>query len=175
MDKDNKIVLVDESDKETGTELKSSVHKSGLLHRAFSILIFNNKNNLLIQKRASKKYHSGGMWTNSCCSHQKEGESLIESAHKRLFEELGFNTELNEIFTLRYNTHFSNGLTENELDHVYIGYYDGRVIPNKNEIKDYKWTPVDILLDNINNNPNNYTYWFKLILKKLKDGKFLEH
>lgn len=172
MVKEDKIVLVDELDNETGVDLKSNIHKQGTLHRAFSILIFNKEDKLLIQKRASNKYHSGGLWTNTCCSHQREGEILNDSIHRRLIEELGFDTELKEIFKFSYKVRFNNGLIENEVDHVYFGDYNKKITPNPQEIEDYKWVSLDFLFEDIKNNPDYYTYWFKLILEKLKDKRF---
>ncbi|GBD34035.1 Isopentenyl-diphosphate Delta-isomerase [bacterium HR34] len=164
---DEKIILVDENDNEIGFEEKLEVHKKGKLHRAFSIFVFNSKGELLIQKRAKNKYHSGGLWTNTCCSHPHPGENLEEAVHRRLKEEMGFDCNLKEIFSFIYKVKFENGLTENELDHVFIGVYDGEVKPNQNEVEDFKWVNINTLLKDIQFNEDKYTYWFKLILPKV--------
>jgi len=160
---------VDSGDKVVGFDEKINIHRTGKLHRAFSILIFNNKGELLIQKRAKNKYHSGGLWTNSCCSHQRIGENIESSAYKRLKEELGFEAKLKQIFRFHYNTKFSNGLIENEIDYIFVGKYDGEVKPNKEEIEDYKWISLNELKKSVKRNPNRYTYWFKLILKIMQN------
>ena len=135
------------------------------MHRAFSILIFNSKGELLVQKRAKNKYHSRGLWANSCCGHQKENERLVEAAHRRLIEEMGFDCALKEIFSFSYRVKFANGLIENEIDHVFVGKYDDRIESNKEEIEDYKWVSLDELKKDVKKNPKKYAYWFKLILR----------
>jgi len=119
------VVLVDENDNEIGVEEKINAHRKGLLHRAFSIFVFNSKNELLLQKRAADKYHSGGLWSNTCCSHPRPGENLKDAAHRRLQEEMGFDCSLREVFSFLYKKSFDNGLTEHELDHVFFGKFDG--------------------------------------------------
>ncbi len=125
------VILVDENDNELGKEEKLKAHKEGKLHRCFSILIFNSKEELLIQKRAKNKYHSGGLWANTCCSHPKPGEDTEIAAHRRLKEEFGFDCELKQLFNFTYKKTFDNGLTENEFDHVFIGITNSEPIPNK--------------------------------------------
>lgn len=159
------IILVDKQGNRTGVAEKMHVHKSGLLHRAFSIFIFNSNGDLLLQKRAEKKYHSGGLWTNSCCSHQREGESLMESAHRRLKEEMGFDVPLEEKFAFSYQATFDNGLIENEYDHVLVGFYDRQVDPDRDEVDAYRWVAWDVLCKDVQENPDLYTAWFKEILK----------
>jgi len=161
------IILVDESNKEIGFGEKIKIHQEGKLHRAFSIFIFNSKNELLLQRRASRKYHSGGLWTNTCCSHPRVGEKTGEAAHRRLKQEMGFDCFLKKIFSFIYRVKFENGLVENEYDHVFFGRYDGKVIPNKKEAEDYKWVSLGKLKKNMQKNPREYSYWFKIAISKL--------
>ena len=161
------IILVDEYDNELGAIEKLEAHKQGVLHRAFSIFIFDSNNKMLIHRRALEKYHTPGLWTNACCSHPRYDERLENSVHRRLVEEMGFDCELKEIFSFIYRAEFHNGLIENELDHVFIGYYDGEVNPNKEEVHEYKWVEIDELLEDINNDPDKYTYWFKEAVVKV--------
>ena len=136
------------------------VHKKGLLHRAFSLFVFNNRGELLLQKRNKNKYHSGGLWTNTCCSHPRKGEELPLAIHRRLGEEMGFDCELNEIFSFTYKKTFENGLTEHEFDHVFIGYYDNDPKINTEEADSWKWISIEKLQTDIKNHPESYTYWF---------------
>ena len=131
------VILVNEQDRQTGTMEKMEVHQKAILHRAFSVFIFNDKGEMLLQKRAVKKYHSGGLWTNTCCSHPQPGEDTLEAAGKRLQEEMGFNTTLNKAFTFIYKAELDNGLTEHEFDHVFIGNFNGEVQPDPEEVEDY--------------------------------------
>ena len=163
----NDIILVDENDKEIGSEEKMKAHKEGKLHRAFSIFIFNSKNELLLQKRASSKYHSPGLWTNTCCSHPKPGEDVLSAAHRRLKEEMGFDCKLKKIDSLVYKKSFPNGLTEHEYDHLIIGKSDITPKTNKDEADDFKWMALNKITDNIKANPKIYTYWFKITLPKV--------
>jgi len=135
----DQIVLVDKDDREVGKAEKMAVHKKGLLHRAFSVLVFNSKGELLLQQRAKEKYHCGGLWTNTCCSHPRKGETVSQAAHRRLLEEMGVDCELEEIFSFSYRVDFPNGLTENELDHVLIGKSDSRPKPDPKEVEQWKW------------------------------------
>ena len=162
------VILVDESDNEIGKEEKLKAHKEGKLHRCFSILVFNPKEELLIQKRSKNKYHSGGLWANTCCSHPKPGEITEIAAHRRLKEEFGFDCELKPIFNFTYKKTFDNGLIEHEFDHVFMGVTNSKPQPNKEEIEDFKWVPIEELKKDIKENPENYAYWFKIIVDKLK-------
>ena len=164
------VVLVDELDNEMGVMEKMEAHKKGLLHRAFSIFIFNNKNELLLQKRAFEKYHSGGLWTNTCCSHPKPGEKLSNAIHRRLNEEMGLTCELNFAFTFLYKAEFSNGLTEHELDHVFIGQTDDLPKASITEVAEWKYMKCEEIQEDIKKNPNQYTEWFKICFKR-----FLSH
>ncbi len=160
------VILVDRDDKQIGTEEKLAAHQKALLHRAFSVFVFNSRGELLIQKRAQSKYHSAGLWTNTCCSHQAPGEDTETAAHRRLKEEMGFDCPVQEVDTLLYKTSFENGLTEHEFDHILIGSYNGPIDRvNPNEVEDWKWSdPQDILVD-MKTAPEKYTYWFRLSLE----------
>lgn len=162
--KKNYVILVNERDEWVGIEEKLTAHKEGLLHRAFSVFVLNDNDEVLIQKRADGKYHSAGLWSNTCCSHPQPGESTQAAAHRRLQEEMSFDCDVEEIFTYRYNTDTGNGLVENEYDHIYIGYYNGNVVPNKDEVSDYKFVDLASLSEQVKNNPEAFTTWFKLIL-----------
>jgi len=161
------IILVDEKDNQIGTGEKSKIHKEGRLHRAFSILIFNSKGELLLQKRAKTKYHSGGLWTNTCCSHPRVGENLEAAARERLKEEMGIETELEEKFSFIYKVKLGD-LTEHELDHVFMGKFNGKPEINPEEADDWKWMGIQKLKKDIKENPENYAFWFKIIIHKLK-------
>ncbi len=158
------VILVDENDKKIGLMPKIEAHKKGLLHRAFSVFIFNDKNELMLQKRNRNKYHSPGLWTNTCCSHQKDGESNIDAGKRRLKEEMGFCVDLNELDSFIYYVKFDNGLIEHELDHILIGEYNGSFNVNPEEVDEWKWLALDKIKDDIKTNPNNYTEWFKIIM-----------
>lgn len=163
---EERIILVDKNDNEIGNGEKMEVHRQGKLHRCFSIFVFNSKGQLLLQQRAKSKYHSGGLWTNTCCSHPRVGDELKEAAHRRLREEMGFDCELIEIFTFIYKAKLDHGLCEHEYDHVMIGKFDGEPIPNPEEADGWKWIGLDELKKDIMAYPENYTYWFKVALEK---------
>lgn len=169
----NEIILVDESDNEVGTGEKLEVHKLGKLHRAFSIFIFNSKGELLIQKRAHTKYHSGGLWSNTCCSHPRPSEDLEITAHRRLKEEMGIDCDLKEIYKFIYKIKFENELTEHEYNHVLVGNSDNAPVVNPEEAEDWKWFDTRLLSEDIKNHPDKYTYWFKIsldeVLKRMVD------
>ena len=161
------LILVDKKDQITGTAEKMAVHKKGLLHRSFSILVFNSKGELLLQQRAKNKYHCGGLWTNTCCSHPKPGETILQAGRRRLFEEMGIDCKLEEIFSFRYRTTFPNGLTENEYDHVLVGKSDALPKPNFKEVGEWKWAEIKTLKSEMRKNPEIYTYWFKILIRRL--------
>lgn len=158
------LVLVDENDQEIGSMEKMEVHQKGLLHRAFSILIFNSKNEILLQQRALDKYHSGGLWTNTCCSHPRINETTLEAANRRLQEEMGFTTELQEEFSFIYRAELDGNMIEHELDHVFFGTYDGEFDFNKEEVNDFKWISLPDLMADVEKSPSLYTEWFKILL-----------
>ena len=162
------VILVDEHDVPTGTMEKMEVHQKALLHRAFSIFVFNDKGEMLLHKRADKKYHSGGLWTNACCSHPKPEEETAAAAAIRLQEEMGFNTKLTKAFDFIYKAAFDNGLTEHEFDHVFIGTYEGDILPNPEEVSDYCFKPVEEIKNSIQFHPQKYTEWFKIAFPKME-------
>jgi isopentenyl-diphosphate delta-isomerase len=160
------IITVDELDNEVGSIEKLEAHKLGVLHRAFSILVYNQKGQVLLQKRNIEKYHSPGLWSNTCCSHQRVGETLEEAVTRRLEEELGFTCDLKEMFHFIYKVEFDNNLMEHELDHVFFGHYDGEITPNKEEVDEIRWMDMDELRRDMEKNPDIYTYWFKILMNR---------
>lgn len=163
------IIQVDENDIEIGPIEKMEAHRKAILHRAFSILVFNSKNELLLHKRALDKYHSPNLWTNTCCSHPRFNENLNYAIYRRLEEEMGFTCDLKEIFSFIYKIELEDELFEHEFDHVFIGFYEGEVLPNEDEVSEYKWMSLDLIEEDMINNPNSYTYWFKTLFPKFKD------
>ena len=166
---EEEVILVNKKDIQLGLMPKMEAHRKGVLHRAFSVFIFKSSRELLIQKRSSQKYHSPGLWTNTCCSHQRDGESTIDAANRRLNEEMGLNADLEEIFSFIYKANLKNGLIEHEFDHVLVGYTDLSPIINIKEVEDWKWVDLSILEHDIDKNPSIYTEWFKIIFKRVKD------
>jgi isopentenyl-diphosphate delta-isomerase len=161
-----KLILVNKNDRQVGVEEKLKAHIKGKLHRAFSILIINSKNQMLLQKRAKNKYHCPDLWSNTACSHPFPGEETEKAARRRLKEEMGFSCRLKKIGKFYYKKKFSNGLTENEIDSVFIGKCNKKPNPNKNEVSEINWISLGDLKKDMKNNPKKYTYWFKLIIKK---------
>ena len=166
------IVLVDENDNQIGTGEKMAVHRAGKLHRAFSVFVFNSKGEMLLQRRALTKYHSGGLWTNTCCSHPRPEEKTIDAAKRRLKEEMGFECELEEVDSFVYKTEFE-GLFEHEFDHVFVGKYEGEMGVDREEVEEYKWISLEDLYEDVKQNPQKYTSWFKIALERLDFRKFL--
>lgn len=167
---EEQVILVDKNDQKIGLMPKMEAHQKAVLHRAFSVFVMNDKGQLMLQQRAASKYHSPLLWANTCCSHQRDGESNIEAGKRRLQEEMGFVTELKEVFSFIYKAPFDNGLTEHELDHVMVGKYNHAPKINKDEVEDYKWmTPKEVKQD-MTEKPEIYTAWFKIIFEK-----FYEH
>jgi isopentenyl-diphosphate Delta-isomerase len=158
------VILVDEHDNEIGLMEKMEAHEKALLHRAFSVFVFNKKGELLLQQRALHKYHSGGLWTNTCCSHPRKGEEVIQSAHRRLMEEMGFDCELELKHKFIYKAPFTNGLTEHELDYIFTGEYEVAPNPNPDEVASYRWIEMAQLQKEIEEHPENFTVWFRIIL-----------
>ncbi len=163
---EEQVILVNENDEQIGTMPKLEAHEKAVLHRAFSVFVFNEKGELLLQQRAEFKYHSPLLWANTCCSHQREGESNIEAGKRRLYEEMGFVTELKNVFSFIYKAPFDNGLTEHELDHVMVGSYDISPEINQDEVKDFKWMTLESVKVDIETQPEIYTEWFKIIFKE---------
>lgn len=167
------VILVDKYNNQIGICEKLKAHKEARLHRAFSIFIFNSKGDLLLQQRAKEKYHCGSLWTNTVCSHPRPNETLDNGVHRRIKEEMGFDCELKELFSFVYRAEFENGLTENEYDFVFIGKYDNEsIMPNPDEVMDYKWISITDLKDDVLKNPKKYTPWIKIILEKSDKLKF---
>ncbi len=160
------VILVNENDEQIGVMPKLEAHEKALLHRAFSVFIFNDKNELMLQQRAAHKYHSPLLWTNTCCSHQRVGESNIEAGKRRLQEEMGFVTELKESISFIYKAPFDNGLTEHEYDHVMIGNYNDAPEINPDEVQDWKWMTLKAVKADMAKQPEIYTEWFKIIFDK---------
>jgi len=160
---EEKVILVNELDQQIGLMPKLEAHEKAILHRAFSVFILNDRNEIMLQQRAHQKYHSPLLWTNTCCSHQRDGETNIQAGSRRLYEEMGFKTELKELFSFIYKAPFDNGLTEHELDHVMIGYYNDEPIINTEEVEDWKWMKIEDIQSDMLLNPEIYTVWFKII------------
>ncbi len=165
MNKLEKIALVDDNDNIISYKEKMLVHRQGLLHRAFSILVFNDKAEILLHQRALSKYHTPGLWTNTCCSHLPQNIDFDAYRHERLLYEMGFDCELEFAFSFRYKIQFDNQIIENEIDHVYTGIFNGTPIPNPKEVMDFKWGKLDIVIKDIEKNPELYTYWFKELIQ----------
>ncbi|RIA10380.1 isopentenyl-diphosphate delta-isomerase [Flavobacteriaceae bacterium MAR_2010_72] len=163
---EEQVILVNENDEKIGLMPKMEAHEKALLHRAFSVFVFNDNNELMLQQRAAHKYHSPSLWTNTCCSHQRDGESNIEAGKRRLMEEMGFVTELTEIMSFIYKAPFDNGLTEHEFDHVMIGTYNKEPKINSDEVAGWKWMSLEDVKNDIEVSPEQYTAWFKIIFDK---------
>ena len=161
MSEDN-VILVDKNDNQVGLMPKLEAHQKGVLHRAFSIFIFNNKYELLLQKRAYSKYHSGGLWTNTCCSHPRENEDILDAANRRLIEEMGIETSLRKVYEFTYKAELDNDLIEHEFDHVFYGVYNEDPSINTDEADGFKWIDMDSLNEDIKTNGDIYTVWFKI-------------
>jgi len=161
------VILVNEVDKEIGTMEKMLAHERAELHRAISIFIFNEKGEMLLQQRATTKYHSGGLWTNACCSHPRPGENVQSAAIRRLQEELGFETPLTKVFDFVYKASFDNGLTEHEFDHVFVGKYDGTIQPDIHEVQDYCYKSMEEIERSLQSHPHKYTAWFSLAFPRI--------
>ena len=159
---EEKVILVDKNDNQVGLMPKIEAHEKGVLHRAFSIFIFNSKYELLLQKRASSKYHSGGLWTNTCCSHPRDGEDTLDAANRRLEQEMGIKTSLRKVYDFIYKAELDNQLTEHEFDHVFYGVCDRDPKLNRDEAEDFKWVDMETLNNDIIKNEDNYTVWFKI-------------
>jgi len=164
--KEELVILVDEQDNEIGLMPKMEAHEKAMLHRAFSVFVLNDKNELMLQQRALHKYHSPGLWTNTCCSHQRQGESNIDAGRRRLQEEMGFQVDLKETVSFIYKAPFDNGLTEHEYDHVLVGYSNEAPSINPDEVASWKWMDVAAVKEDIDKQPELYTAWFKIIFDK---------
>ena len=167
----DQLILVDEQDNPIGTCEKMEAHRQGLLHRAFSVFIFDAQGRMLLQQRALSKYHSGGLWTNACCSHPFPKEDNLAAASRRLQEELGFTTSLRKVFDFYYKAEFDNGLTEHEFDHVFVGQYEGALEVNPQEVMDYCFLSLDEIENQLTTRPDRYTEWFKIAFPRLRRWK----
>ena len=162
------VILVNENDEQIGTMEKMEAHQKGLLHRAFSVFIFNSKGELLLQQRSPGKYHNAGLWTNTCCSHPLPGEDVLTAANRRLLEEMGFTTLLSPAFNFTYRATFANGLMEHEYDHVLTGTYDGKIKIDESEVSDYCFKTINEVEDSLQMHPQQYTEWFKIALPQIR-------
>ena len=163
------VVLVNEHDEELGLMEKMEAHEKALLHRAFSVFVFNKSGELLLQQRALDKYHSGGLWTNTCCSHPRPNEPVSDAASRRLQEEMGFVTPLNKVFDFIYQASFDNGLTEHEFDHVFVGYYDGKFQPDPLEVNEAVYRSMESIQQSLESKDGLFTAWFEIIFPKMMD------
>ena len=161
------VILVDGNDQEIGVAKKIQTHHEGKLHRAFSVFVFNSEGKLLLQRRARTKYHSGGLWSNTCCSHPRPGEPTEKAAHRRLQEEMGFDCELREIFSFTYKVTFDHDLTEHEYDHVFLGTFNGEPAPNQEDVEEWKWIDLAELRQDVQEHPRCYTYWFRIAIDQV--------
>ena len=160
---EEQVILVNDKDEAIGLMPKMEAHEKALLHRAFSVFVLNENNEIMLQQRAAEKYHSPLLWTNTTCSHQRDGESNIAAGTRRLQEEMGFTTPLKELFSFIYKAPFDNGLTEHEFDHVMIGYYNDAPQINPEEAESWKWMAIEDVKDDMQANPDTYTVWFRII------------
>lgn len=163
------VVLVDEQDRETGIMEKMEAHEKALLHRAFSVFLFNDKGEMLLQRRALSKYHSGGLWTNACCSHPRPGETNLAAAQRRTFEELGIEPQIRHAFSFTYQAAFDNGLTEHEFDHVFVGKHSGDVNPDPREVSEICYKSMDTIHQELISAPHLYTAWFRIAFHQVEE------
>lgn len=164
------VILVDKDDRAIGRAEKMEAHEKGLLHRAFSVFLFNDAGELLIQQRADHKYHTAGQWSNTCCSHPAPGETVANAAARRLIEEMNIEAPVKEMFKFRYRAELENGLIENEMDNILFGNYNDDPHPNPEEVKDWRYISFDKLRSEISENENLFTPWFRLVLDKVEEA-----
>jgi isopentenyl-diphosphate delta-isomerase len=164
---EDRVILVDETDCEIGSASKSEAHRDGKLHRAFSIFVFNPAGQLLLQKRSMKKYHSDGLWSNTCCSHPRPGEKIEKEVLRKLQQEMGFQCALQWVFSFPYKIQFKNNLIENEIDHVFIGRFDGSPSPNPDEVDGWKWMDLKAVVHDVKLHPHTYSYWLTICLDQV--------
>ena len=163
------VILVNDADEEIGCMEKMEAHVKAVLHRAFSVFLFNSEGEMLLQRRAMSKYHSGGLWTNACCSHPRPGETTESAASRRTKEELGIEPRLNKAFSFTYRAAFENGLTEHEFDHVFVGHHDGNLYPNPEEVSDTCYLSMEHIRQDLQEQPAKYTEWFKIAFQQVVD------
>jgi isopentenyl-diphosphate delta-isomerase len=159
-----RVVLVDGEDRQVGTAPKQAVHLDGSLHRAFSVFVFDSAGNTLLQRRAAAKYHSGGLWSNTCCGHPRPGETTPVAARRRLREEMGFDCPLQPAVSFLYRRDLENGLIEHEFDHILVGQFDGTPVPNPEEVEDWRWAALSVVATDMIANPQLYSVWFPIAL-----------
>jgi isopentenyl-diphosphate delta-isomerase len=162
------VILVNDKDQPLGAMEKMEAHEKGVLHRAFSVFVFNSRGQLLLQRRADEKYHSPGLWSNTCCSHPRTGEKTHEAAHRRMEEEMGFDCDLDEAFSFVYKADVGDGLTEHEFDHVFTGTSDQAPTPNPEEVSEWKYVDMDVLVKDMEQRPEDYTVWFRIALAEVR-------
>lgn len=167
---EEQVILVDKNDKEIGIGSKLQTHKEGKLHRSFSIFVLNSKGELLMQQRAKTKYHSGGLWSNTACGHPRPGKDVIAAARRRLQEEMGFDTELKELFTFIYKVKLDHDLLEHEYDHVFRGKFDGNPVPDPAEVEEWKFVPLGVVQKDLKENPDFYTAWFRICFERVLEN-----
>jgi len=165
----DQVILVDEQDNALGSMEKMEAHRTACLHRAFSVFLFDKQERMLLQKRAEGKYHSPNLWTNTCCSHPKPGETVVAAAKRRLQEEIGISTTVNKAFDFIYKASLDQGMTEYEFDHVMVGLFEGPVFPNQLEVADYLYVSLDEIANDLKVKPDEYTVWFQIAFPKLKE------
>ncbi len=165
---DDRLILVDEEDREVGTASKLSAHVDGTLHRAFSVFVFDDAGDMLLQRRAAAKYHSAGLWSNTCCGHPSPGELTEAAAHRRLDEEMGFDCPLRSAFRFTYRAELENGLFEHEVDHVLVGRFAGSPVPNPEEVAEWRWAAFDYVSADRLASPARYSVWFKIALEQFE-------
>ncbi|MBC7931800.1 MAG: isopentenyl-diphosphate Delta-isomerase [Rubrivivax sp.] len=165
MQASEQVILVDEQDRELGASEKLRAHAEGVLHRAFSVFVFDRAGRLLLQRRASAKYHSGGLWSNTCCGHPRPGEETAAAAHRRLREEMNFDCELRAAFGFVYRAELDNDLVEHEYDHVFVGEFEGSPAPDPSEVEEWKWVSMDDLRRGLRDEPSQYSYWLRTVVE----------
>lgn len=170
----DKVVLVNEQDEAVGVEDKLQAHVAGVLHRAFSVFVFNARGDLLLQQRHPAKYHSGGLWSNTCCSHPRPGETVEAAAQRRLHEEMGFTCPLHRLFGFVYRARLDGGLYEHEYDHVFVGRFDGTPAPDAAEVAAWRWIAPEALRRDVHAHPEHYTYWFRLVLDRVLEHEAMD-
>lgn len=168
-----KVILVDSDDNPVGEMEKLQAHEEGLLHRAISVFIYNSKGEMLLQRRAFGKYHSAGLWSNTCCSHPRPGETTDNAAVRRLEEEMGMHVELTKAFSFEYRAPFIGGLVEHELDHVYVGVSDDTPVLDPEEAAEWQYVPVDVVRREMKKYPHRYTEWFKICFERTNEHEAL--
>lgn len=161
------VILVDLDDCEIGVMEKMEAHKQAVLHRAFSVFLFNPQGKMLLQQRALTKYHSAGLWTNTCCSHPRPGEILENAVSRRLMEEMGISAKVSKVFDFIYQAELPDHLNEHEFDHVFIGNFDDEVRPNHLEVANFVYQSIEEIADNLQSHPEKYTVWFKIAFPKV--------